>query len=196
MKNSFPIKRQRKTRETEVEVVFHPYGSGKAQIETGVGFLDHMLELFTVHGNFDLSVRAVGDLHVDYHHTVEDVGITLGEALAEALSERKGIARYGEAVIPMEEALAAVYLDLARRPCFIKRGEIPVEKIGLFDTELVAEFLKSFAMSGLFTLHVHFKYGQNAHHLVEAAFKALGHALRRALTPIAKKEALSSKGLL
>ncbi len=196
MKANLPINRKRKTLETEVEVSFHPYGEGRVEVETGVGFLDHMLHLFGVHGNFDLKIRARGDLQVDYHHTVEDVGITLGEALEEALGGRYGIARYGEAVIPMEEALAAVYIDLARRPCFIKRGKIPVEKIGSFDTELVAEFLKAFAMSGLFTLHVHFRYGENAHHLVEAAFKALGHALSRALKPTGKKEVLSSKGLL
>ncbi len=196
MKVKLPINRKRKTLETEVEVSFHLYGEGKVEVVTGVGFLDHMLHLFGVHGEFDLKIRARGDLHVDYHHTVEDVGLTLGEALEEALGKRQGIARYGEATIPMEESLASVYLDLARRPCFVKRGEIPSEKIGTFDTELVAEFLKAFAMSGLFTLHVHFRYGTNAHHLVEASFKALGHALRRALAPTGKKEALSSKGLL
>ncbi len=196
MRDKLPIKRKRKTLETSVEVLFHPYGEGKIEVATGVGFLDHMLQLFGVHGGFDLRIRASGDLHVDYHHTVEDVGITLGEAFNEALSERKGIARYGEAVIPMEESLAAVYVDLARRPCFVKRGEIPVEKIGSFDTELVAEFLKAFALNGLFTLHVHFCYGENAHHLVEAGFKALGHAMRRALSLTGRGEALSSKGHL
>ncbi len=196
MKLDQPIEMKRETLETEVYVSWRLRGTGKAEIETGVGFLDHMLQLLTVHGGFDLKVKARGDLHVDFHHTVEDVGLTMGLALAEALGERKGIARYGAATIPMEEALAAVYLDLARRPCFVQRGTIPVEKIGAFDTELVAEFLKALAMNGLFTLHVHFLYGENAHHLVEAGFKALGHALKKALQQTEQKEALSSKGLL
>ncbi len=191
-----PIEIKRKTLETEVDVSWVFYGSGSAAIDTGVGFLDHMLELFAVHGGFDLKVKAKGDLHVDFHHTVEDVGLTLGQALAEALGERKGIARYGEATIPMEESLASVYLDLARRPCFVLKGKIPVEKIGSFDTELVPEFLKALAMNGLFTLHVWFHYGENGHHLVEAGFKALGHALKRALSPTGQKTPLSSKGLL
>lgn len=196
MKLTEPVELRRKTQETEVYVSLVVRGSGQAEIETGVGFLDHMLHLLAVHGGFDLTVKARGDLHVDYHHTVEDVGITLGLALDKALGGREGLSRYGEATLPMEEALAACFVDLARRPCFVQRGKIPVEKIGLFDTELVPEFLKALAMNGLFTLHVHFLYGQNAHHMVEAGFKALGHALRRALAPREDQKPLSSKGIL
>ncbi|WP_022854336.1 imidazoleglycerol-phosphate dehydratase HisB [Thermodesulfatator atlanticus] len=196
MKNKIPIEVKRETFETNVRVKLDPFTPGPVKIDTGVGFLDHMLHLFGVHGELSLEIKAKGDTHVDYHHTVEDVGLTLGEALSQALGERKGIARYGEAHIPMEEALAAVYIDLAKRPCFVQKGIIPVEKIGNFDTELVPEFLKALAMSGCFTLHVHFIYGENAHHLVEAGFKALGHALKRALSPLSRDEVLSSKGVL
>ncbi|OAG27947.1 imidazoleglycerol-phosphate dehydratase HisB [Thermodesulfatator autotrophicus] len=196
MKNKFPIEVKRKTFETEVKVFWDPYTPGHIKIDTGVGFLDHMLELLAVHGDFSLEVKARGDLHVDYHHTVEDVGLTLGEALRKGLGERRGISRYGEAVIPMEEALAAVYIDLAERPCFVQKGKMPVEKIGTFDTELISEFLKALAMKGAFTLHIHFIYGENAHHMVEAGFKALGHALKRALSPLKQDKVLSSKGVL
>ena len=190
------IKRRRQTAETEIEIYFDPRGKGRVNVQTGVGFLDHMLHLFGVHGGFDLEVSARGDLDVDFHHTVEDVGIVLGEVLDEALGDRSGLRRYGEATIPMEESQAQVVVDLARRPCVVIKGEIGVEKIGQFDTELVAEFYKALAMNGRFTLHVRFLYGGNAHHLVEASFKALGHALRQALTPLGTTKSLSTKGVL
>ncbi|NPB09920.1 MAG: imidazoleglycerol-phosphate dehydratase HisB [Thermodesulfobacteria bacterium] len=190
-----PVKHKRRTAETEIEISFNPWGKGQVRVSTGVGFLDHMLHLFGVHGGFDLEISARGDLHVDFHHTVEDVGLTLGEALDRVLADRSGIRRYGEATIPMEESLAQVVVDLARRPCVVIKGEIGVEKIGQFDTELVKEFYKALAMSGRFTLHVRFLYGENAHHLVEASFKALGHALRAALSPH-EVQVLSTKGVL
>ncbi len=196
MKKNLPVKHQRCTKETEISLVLDPWGKGGVKIKTGIGFFDHMLTLFAVHAGFDLELLARGDLHVDYHHTVEDVGIVLGEALDQALGKREGLARFGEATLPMEESLAQVLVDLARRPCFVLKGEIGVEKIGQFDTELLAEFYKAFAMSGRFTLHVRLLYGANAHHLAEASFKALGHALRRALSPSGRKEALSTKGVL
>ncbi len=196
MKDNLPIKRERQTAETEIKILFTPWGEGKAQIKTGIGFLDHMLTLLTVHAGFDLELEARGDYEVDFHHTVEDVGIVLGEALNQALGERKGIARYGEMTLPMEESLARVVVDLARRPCLVFKGEFPREKIGLFDTELIPEFYKALAMNGLFTLHVNLLYGENAHHLAEASFKALGHALRKALTPTGANKVLSTKGVL
>jgi imidazoleglycerol-phosphate dehydratase len=194
MKKPLPVKHQRKTLETSVELEFHPWGTGQVKVKTGIGFLDHMLHLMAYHAGFDLIIKAEGDLEVDFHHTVEDVGITLGEALDLALGERKGFSRYGEATIPMEEALAQVVVDLARRPCMIMKVTLGVEKIGQFDTELIPEFLKALAMNGLFTLHIRFLYGENAHHLAEAGFKALGHALRRALK--ANEQTLSTKGVL
>ncbi len=190
------LKHRRRTAETEIEIHFDPRGKGRVKVDTGVGFFDHMLHLFGVHGGFDLEISARGDLYVDFHHTVEDVGLVLGELLDQALGDRAGIKRYGEATIPMEEALAQVVVDLARRPCIVVQGKIGVEKIGQFDTELVKEFYKALAMSGRFTLHVRFLYGENAHHLVEASFKALGHALREAMAPLGDQVPLSTKGVL
>jgi len=188
------VKRTRKTRETEVRVSLSLSGK-PGKICTGVGFLDHMLELFSYHSGLGLSVEATGDLHVDAHHTVEDVGITLGETLSEALGDRMGIFRYGEATIPMEEALAQVVVDLARRPFFRFEGRFPTERVGTFDLELVPEFLKALAMNGAFTLHARLLYGENAHHMAEALFKALAYALRRALTPTPEGPR-STKGVL
>jgi imidazoleglycerol-phosphate dehydratase len=196
MKPNLPISRERQTTETEVKVVLHPWGTGNVRVKTGVGFLDHMLTLLGVHAGFDLDIKARGDYEVDYHHTVEDVGIVLGEALYQALGERTGLSRYGEMTLPMEESLARVVVDLARRPCFVFKGRFPTEKIGAFDTELIPEFYKALAMSGCFTLHVNLLYGENAHHLAEASFKALGHALRKALAPLDTETPLSTKGVL
>ena len=164
-------------------------------METPVGFLNHMLELLAYHAGWGLEIRAQGDLEVDAHHTVEDVGITLGEALSEALGERAGLFRYGEATIPMEEALAQAVVDLARRPFFRFEGRFPTEKVGNFDLELIPEFLKALAMSGRFTLHVRLFYGENSHHMAEAIFKALAYALRQALSPI-EEGPRSTKGIL
>ncbi|WP_297057666.1 imidazoleglycerol-phosphate dehydratase HisB [Thermosulfurimonas sp.] len=184
----------RETRETTVRVRLSLSGA-PGRISTGVGFLDHMLELWAYHGRLGLSVEARGDLQVDAHHTVEDVGLVLGEALARILGERKGLARYGEATIPMEEALAQVVVDLARRPYFRFEGRFPVERVGTFDLELIPEFLRALAMKGLFTLHARILYGENAHHMAEALFKALAYALRRALVQEGE-DVRSTKGVL
>ncbi len=196
MNTNLPIKLERKTKETEIYMMFNPWGKGNIKIESGIGFLDHMLTLLGVHASFDLEVKAKGDYEVDYHHTVEDIGIVLGQALNKALGERKGIARYGEMTLAMEEALARAVVDLARRPCFVFKGQFNREKIGVFDTELIPEFYKAFAMNGFFTLHINLIYGENAHHIAEASFKALGHALRKALQPLKENMILSTKGIL
>lgn len=187
----------RKTLETEINIKLDLQGENLKEsiIKTGIGFLDHMLELFAYHSGIKLELFAKGDLEVDYHHTVEDIGITLGEALDEALEDRKGISRYGEATIPMEEALSQVVIDLAKRPFFYYEVHFPVEKIGSFDTELVEEFLKAFCMYGKFTLHIRNFYGKNAHHIAESIFKALAYAFKKAIKPT-EIDVLSTKGRL
>lgn len=191
------IKMERQTRETYIRVNFDLYGDilKKSKIATGIGFLDHMLELFSFHSGIVFEISAEGDLEVDYHHTVEDVGITLGLALDSALGERKGISRYGEATIPMEEALSQAVIDLARRPCLCYNVSFPSEKIGNFDTELIEEFFKALAMNGAFTLHLRTFYGKNSHHIAESLFKAFAYAIKRALAP-QKEDYLSTKGVL
>lgn len=191
------IEKKRKTLETEVNVKLDLRGKEleKSIINTGIGFFDHMLELFSYHSGINLQIEAKGDLKVDLHHTVEDIGITLGEAFDEALSDRKGISRYGEAVIPMEEALSQAVIDLAKRPYFYYEVSFPTEKIGNFDTELIEEFLKAFAINGKFTLHIRNFYGRNAHHIAESIFKALAYAIKMALQPV-KVDILSTKGTL
>ncbi|QER41436.1 imidazoleglycerol-phosphate dehydratase HisB [Thermodesulfobacterium sp. TA1] len=191
------VEKRRYTLETEVEIKLDLNGEWLEEniINTGIGFLDHMLELFAYHSGIKLQIEARGDLEVDYHHTVEDIGITLGEALEEALEDRRGMARYGEATIPMEEALTQVVIDLAKRPCFIFLVSFPTEKIGGFDTELIEEFLRALAMNGKFTLHVRNFYGKNSHHIAESIFKALAHAFKKALSPVSQ-EVFSTKGIL
>jgi len=191
------ISKKRKTLETEVNIKLDLSGSNleKSSINTEIGFLDHMLELFTYHSGIKLQVEAKGDLRVDFHHTVEDIGITLGEALDEALKDRKGISRYGEATIPMEEALSQAVIDLAKRPYFYYEVKFPTEKIGNFDTELIEEFLKAFCINGKFTLHIRNFYGKNAHHIAESIFKSLAYALKKAIQPI-NVDILSTKGKL
>lgn len=170
----------RRTAETDVKLKLNVDGRGEAGISTGIGFFDHMLVLFARHGLFDLEVNAVGDLRVDAHHTVEDVAICLGRALKEALGEKKGITRFGHALVPMDEALALVAADLSGRSYLSFSGELPRVKVGDFDTELVEEFLRALAANGEFTLHVKILDGKNSHHICEAVFKALGRALRAA----------------
>ncbi|QJA05908.1 imidazoleglycerol-phosphate dehydratase HisB [Thermosulfurimonas marina] len=188
------VEKERQTRETEVRLKLDPRG-GAVRVETPVGFLNHMLELLAYHAGWGLELSARGDLEVDAHHTVEDVGIVLGEALEEALGDRAGLSRYGEATVPMEEALAQAVVDLVRRPFFRFEGRFPAERVGQFDLELVPEFLKALAMNGRFTLHVRLFYGENAHHMAEAVFKALAVALSRALSPL-EGGPRSTKGVL
>ncbi|MDQ0215952.1 imidazoleglycerol-phosphate dehydratase [Oikeobacillus pervagus] len=171
---------RRKTNETDVEVAFGIDGEGKAELDTNVPFLTHMLDLFTKHGQFDLTVHAKGDIEIDDHHTTEDIGICLGHVLRQALGDKKGIKRYGNAFVPMDEALAQVVIDLSNRPHFEMRGELPSQKVGTFDTELVYEFLWKLALEARMNLHVIVHYGQNTHHIIEAIFKALGRALDEA----------------
>ncbi len=171
----------RKTLETDITLTLSLDGSGKADIATGVGFLDHMLTALTRHALFDLTLRAAGDLHIDFHHTTEDVGIVLGQAVAQALGERRGITRFGQALVPMDEALAEVAIDLSGRPFLAWDVAFAQPKIGEMDTELFEEFFRAFAFNALLTLHVSRRAGQNAHHVAEACFKATARALRGAV---------------
>jgi imidazoleglycerol-phosphate dehydratase len=188
----------RKTNETQVSVSLGLDGSGKADVQTGVGFLDHMLELFARHALFDLTVRCEGDLHVDQHHSVEDVGIALGQAFARALGDKKGIARYASFDLPMDETLSRVSIDISGRPFLVFRTTFPREKIGTFDTELVREWFQAFAIQAGITLHVETFYGENAHHIAESCYKGLARALRQAvsLDPREAGRVPSTKGLL
>ena len=170
----------RTTKETDITVSIAIDGSGKAEIDTGIGFLDHMLEQIAKHGLMDLSIQAKGDLHIDAHHTTEDVGITLGQAFKQALGEKKGITRYAHAYVPLDEALTRVVVDISGRPWLVWKVAFPTEKIGTFDTELVHEFFYAFAINAGLTLHVETLYGRNSHHIAETCFKALARALRAA----------------
>ena len=188
----------RRTAETDVSVSLTLDGTGKAAIATGVGFLDHMLELFARHGLFDLEVKVEGDLHVDQHHTTEDTGIAVGQAFLKALGDKKGIARYADLHLPMDETLSRVALDISGRPFLVFKAEFPAEKIGAFDTELVREWFQAFAMNGGVTLHVEALYGDNSHHIAESCFKGLARALRKAvaLDPREEGRVPSTKGTL
>ncbi len=188
----------RRTAETDVAVSIALDGTGKAEIATGVGFLDHMLELFARHGLFDLTVKVTGDLHVDQHHTTEDAGIALGQAVLQALGDKRGIARYADLHLPMDETLTRVALDISGRPFLVFRTAFPTEKIGAFDTELVREWFQAFAMNAGITLHVETLYGANSHHIAESCFKGLARALRRAVAVDPREEGRipSTKGAL
>lgn len=188
---------ERETKETRIFVEFALDGTGKAEISTGVAFFDHMLTLFAVQGQFDLTVRATGDLDVDAHHTVEDVGICLGQALSGALGDRSGIRRYGYFSVPMDESLASVTLDLSNRPFLVYNAPPMSERAGEFETELAPEFFRAFCQHGGVTLHVQIPYGANTHHMLEAAFKAWGRALGMAVSLDARRSGVpSSKGKL
>jgi len=188
---------RRTTRETDIRVLLRLDGSGQAAVATGVGFLDHMLTLCAVHGLFDLEVQATGDTHIDDHHTVEDVAICLGQALRQALGDRAGLRRYGMSYVPMDEALARVCLDLSNRPFLHYGVDLPDQKVGRFDTCLAREFFHALALNAGLTLHVEVLYGINSHHMLEAAFKALGRALAAAVARDPRIQGqLSSKGLL
>jgi len=188
-------KTHRKTKETDVALELNLDGVGKYQIDTGVGFLDHMLTHLSKHGKIDLVVKAKGDLNVDAHHTIEDIAICLGESLLEALGDKKGIARYGYSSVPMEDALANVSVDLSDRANFIYNVQYRTSKIGDFDVECIDEMLRSFANNGKFNLHINVPYGTNSHHIAEAIFKALGQALAAAVK-IVGSDIPSTKGIL
>ena len=189
------IKRQ--TGETNITANLTIDGAGRSEIATGIGFFDHMLILFAKHGFFDLRVTAVGDLHIDGHHTVEDTGIVLGQTLLKALGDKSGIKRYGTAFVPMDEALVMVSLDISGRPFLAFDVDIPTERIGTFDSELVEEFLRALVVHAGLTLHVRLITGKNAHHIVEGVFKALGRALDEATSQDERiVGVLSTKGSL
>lgn len=187
----------RKTSEVDVTVDIDLDGSGKYEIHTGIPFFDHMLSQFAKHGYFDLKIKAVGDIEVDFHHTVEDVGLALGEAVLKALGDKRGIVRFGQATVPFDETLATSNVDLSGRPYLVFHAQIPKSKVGDFDLELVEEFLKSFSNTLMCNLHVDIKYGDNLHHMVEAVFKSTGRALDEAtkLDP-RSNEVPSTKGKL
>jgi imidazoleglycerol-phosphate dehydratase len=188
---------QRKTQETQIAVEINLDGKGRTKVETGIGFFDHMLTHIGRHGLFDLTVEATGDLHIDLHHTVEDVGICLGTAIDQALADKTGIYRYGHASVPMDEALADIAIDLSGRPSLVYNVNFPGSKIGQFDTELVREFARAFANHARMNLHVNVPYGFNNHHIAEAISKAMGRALRQAVGIDAREtEIPSTKGSL
>ncbi|SHL00458.1 imidazoleglycerol-phosphate dehydratase [Desulfatibacillum alkenivorans DSM 16219] len=170
----------RTTKETQVEIALNLDGTGEVQVDTGIGFFDHMLTLFGCHGRFDLKIKAVGDLEVDLHHTVEDVGLVLGEVFKKALGDGAGIRRYGFSVVPMDEALAQVALDLSGRPFLVFSVPFAGPSIGEFDTQLPQEFFRAFVNKAGATCHIQVPYGENDHHMIEAVFKAWGRALRQA----------------
>jgi len=188
----------RKTTETEIDVRIRLDGEGRYSVSTGVGFLDHMLEQLARHGLVDLDLAAEGDLHIDAHHTTEDTGIAVGQAVSAALGDRKGIRRYGHAYVPMDEALVRVALDLSNRPYLIWHVDLPAQKLGTMDTELFREWFQAFAQHAGATLHVECLYGTNTHHIVEACFKALARALRIAaeIDPRRSDAVPSTKGSL
>jgi imidazoleglycerol-phosphate dehydratase len=188
---------KRKTKETEVVLKLDLDGSGKYSIATGIPFFDHMLSLFVYHSSLNLFLKAKGDIGVDAHHTVEDVGICLGDGIREALGEAKGIQRYGMAMIPMDETLVSVALDFSMRPCLVFQMKLRRSKIGTFDPELVEDFFKALCNHARITLHINLLYGRNSHHMVEAVFKGFGRALREAVSFDERTSQIpSTKGVL
>ncbi len=187
---------ERKTLETDISADFTPYGSGKTEISTGIGFFDHMLTSMCVHGGFDLKLCVKGDLNVDGHHTVEDTGIVLGKALAEALGDKGGIARFGEAFVPMDEALSFCAADISGRPYLVFDADFATDKTGEYDNCLTEEFFRAFAFNAGITLHIKNIYGKNDHHKTESIFKAVAYAIRRALVKNDSGALMSSKGVL
>ena len=188
----------RRTKETRIDVSLNLDGTGEYRVDTGIGFLDHMMEQLSRHSLIDLELKAVGDLHIDYHHTTEDTGIAIGEAVDRALGDRKGICRYGDALIPMDETLTRVALDCSNRPYLIWKVGFSKPKLGEMDTELFKEWFQAFAQAAGVTLHVENLYGENNHHIVESCFKGLARALRAAIAPDPRKRDAvpSTKGVL
>jgi imidazoleglycerol-phosphate dehydratase len=189
---------ERKTRETEIAVSLDLDGSGDCDVDTGIGFLDHMLESFARHSMIDLKVRAQGDLHVDFHHTTEDTAIVIGQAIKQALGDFSGITRFGAALIPMDETLTRVAVDVSNRPYLVWKVQVPGQKLGDMDTELFKEWFQALAQNAGLCLHVENLYGANSHHIVESCFKGAARALRQAITPDERLEgqAASTKGSL
>ena len=197
MKQKRIAKIERITSETKIKLEFNLDGSGKADVKTGIGFLDHMLDLWAFHGLFNLKLTCKGDLEIDAHHTTEDIALALGSALDEAVGEKKGIVRYGYSYLPMDEALLRVALDLSGRPEFVFSGEFAQSTIGHLDTQMIRHFFKSLAMSSRMTLHMSILYGINDHHKCEGLFKALGRALRQAVEIDPRRTGVAStKGIL
>lgn len=188
----------RETAETRIDLTLDLDGTGESGIDSGVGFLDHMLTLFARHGRFDLTLKCAGDTQVDDHHSVEDIGICLGKAFCEALGEKRGIRRYGDAALPMDEALVLSAVDVSGRSCLVYALDVPTEKIGTFDTELAEEFFTAFAANAGLTLHIRQLSGRNSHHIVEGAFKSVARSLRKAVAidPEFSDDVPSTKGVL
>ena len=186
----------RKTKETDITVRLDLDGEPQAEVSTGIGFLDHMLTALAVHGGFYIYVSCIGDLHVDPHHTTEDIGIVLGQAFKEALGDKSGIMRYGNAFIPMDESLAFCALDISSRPYLVFNAEFTNERVGAFDTCLTEEFMRAFAFNAGITLHLRCEYGANDHHKIEALFKSLAYALKQAVKRNSDGSTVSTKGVL
>ena len=185
----------RKTGETDISISLSIDGKGRFEGTTGIGFFDHMMNLLACHSGMDISISCKGDLEVDNHHTIEDLGIALGDVFLKALGDKKGIRRYGAFFCPMDETLSRIVLDLSGRPYFVYDVKIPVERIGTFETEMTREFFLAFAMHGMMNLHMACLYGENGHHIVESLLKGLGHALKEAVT-VEGGRVLSTKGVL
>ncbi len=195
--NPRTIKIERNTTETQISLTLNLDGQGRYELETGIGFFDHMLSHLAKHGRFDISLKVTGDLHIDDHHTVEDVGICLGQALAKALGDKRGISRYGSSSVPMDEVLANCAIDLSGRPYLVFNADFHSDKIGTFDTQLVDEFMRAFTNNALMNLHINVPYGTNDHHIAEGIFKALGRALAMAVSKVPGSDDIpSTKGVL
>lgn len=186
---------KRETKETKIELTLNLDGQGKYKIDTGIGFFDHMMAAFAVHSGFDLELICKGDIEVDSHHSIEDIGIVLGQAFAEAVSDKTGIARYGNFTIPMDESLASCSIDISGRPFLVFNGEFGDYRLGTMDSAMVEEFFRAFAMNAAVTLHINLHYGKNDHHKAEAIFKSFAHAVKAAVK-IERDDILSSKGSL
>lgn len=186
---------ERKTYETEITLEMNLDGKGQSEIDTGIGFFDHMLTLFSKHGKMDLKVKCNGDINVDCHHTIEDIGIVMGKAFAECTGDKKGILRYASELTPMDETLVQTALDISGRPYLVFNADFPQERVGEFDTEMTEEFFRAFAYHAHITLHINLMYGKNTHHMIEGIFKSVGRVLNQA-TQVEGDEIMSTKGVI